>query len=76
MISPDHIFALAPIGPVDPAAPLPEGTVLAVRGLSGQDLSDLVGLAAGRRYNRCVGQLTYLSSTTLDSVDDHVSGSG
>jgi Ca2+-binding RTX toxin-like protein len=47
MISPDHIFALAPIGPVDQTAPLPEGTVLAVRGLSGQDLSDLVGLAAG-----------------------------
>ena len=47
MMSPGNIPTTAQMGLVDQSAPLPQGTLLAFRNLSGQDMSDLVGLAAG-----------------------------
>ena len=47
MISLGNSLTTEQIGPVDQSAPLPQGTLLAFRNLSGQDMSDLAGLAAG-----------------------------
>ena len=47
MISLGNSLTTEQIGPVDQGAPLPQVTLLAFRNLSGQDMSDLAGLAAG-----------------------------